>query len=172
MKDMSFLACIFGIHFVYIISCTSLAINQEEFNLVDETLKDISKSECDIILMSSSSFPGLGTRGRSYMVFDDLKYLYSTMDTTNGIMENTNIANIIASVPCLVAVVKEDNFTDAFEFVKFINGLQGNPIKKREKHVILLTKTMNTILMQNKTVHFNVHIIPDESGKQKTDQNH
>ena len=169
MKDTFFLACIFGIHFAYIISCVSLAITEEEFNLVDETLKDITKSECDIILMSSS-FHGLGRRGRSYMFFDDLKqlYLYSTMDTTNGNMDNSKISAIVASMPCLIAVAEEDNFSDAIKFVDFVNSLPGNSIKNREKHVILLTKTVNTNLMQNKTVYFNVHIIsPDEPGKEK-----
>ena len=93
------------------------------------------------------------------MHFEDLNHLYSTMD-------EAKIVDRAASMSCLVAFVEEDNFAEAMQFVDFINTLPGNPIKNRKKHLIIMTQTRDHILLQNKTVSFNVHIISSgEPGK-------
>ena len=52
------------------------------------------------------------------------------------------------------------------QFVDYIDSLQKRPIKSKKMHIILMTQqTIDETLLQNKTVHFNVHIInQDETG--------
>ena len=93
----------------------------------------------------------LGT-GRSSFFFTNLKELFSTWD-------ESELAREVASMPCLLAFIRADSFNEGMKFVDHINGLPGNPTKNRKKYLILLTPTIDMTLLQNKTIHFNVHII-------------
>ena len=62
-------------------------------------------------------------------------------------------------MPCLIAFVRADSFAEGMKFVDHINGLKGNPVKNRKKYLILMTPTIDKIILQNKTIAFNVHII-------------
>ena len=93
----------------------------------------------------------LGT-GRSSFFFTNLKQLYSKWD-------KTELARQVSFMPCLIALIKADNFTQGMQFVDHINGLSGNSVKNRKKHMILITPTIDQTLLQNKTIHFNVNLI-------------
>ena len=62
-------------------------------------------------------------------------------------------------MPCLIAFVRADSFAEGMQFVDRISGLKGNPVKNRKKYLILMTPTIEQIILQNKTIYFNVHII-------------
>ena len=62
-------------------------------------------------------------------------------------------------MPCLLAFIRADRFDEGVKFLDHISGLPGNPIKNRQKYMILMTPTIDTTLLENRTIHFNVHII-------------
>ena len=100
----------------------------------------------------------LGT-GRSSFFFTDLKQLYRNWD-------KMDLARQVASMPCLLAFIKADNFSEGMRFVNLISGLEGNVIKNRKKYLILKTPAIDQSLLHNKTIPFNVHIINDsKTGK-------
>ena len=97
--------------------------------------------------------------GRSSIFFDNLRMLY-------GIMDEVKFAKSITSMPCLVAYVKTESFQEAMDFLDYINGLSGNTIINRRKHLIIMTPTIDYGLMQNKTTTFGAHMISqDKTGK-------
>ena len=98
-------------------------------------------------------------KGRSSIFFTDLKLLYSTWG-------EAELARQISSMPCLIAFARASTFAEGFQFVDYINSLQKRPIKSKKMYLILMTQqTIDETLLQNKTVHFNVHIInQDETG--------
>ena len=93
--------------------------------------------------------------GRSSFFFTNLEHLYSTWD-------ETELAHEVATMPCLVAFFRAGSLDKGMQFVDYINGLKGNPVKNRKKYLIIMTPTINKTLLKNRTIHFNVHIINDQ----------
>ena len=69
-------------------------------------------------------------------------------------------------MPCLIAFVRADSFSEGMKFVDHISGLNGNPVKNRKKYLILVTPPPDITLLQNRTIHFNVHIITQGKTRQ------
>ena len=96
----------------------------------------------------------LGT-GRSTFFFTSLKQLYSTLD-------EAELARRISDMQCLVAFAKAESFAEGVQFLDHINGLRAleRPLKSKKMFLILMTQeTIDGTLLQNKTNHFNVHMI-------------
>ena len=161
--------------------CSQFAAEQQS-NLVSGVLKDLPTTECDMIVVSPSPIHGeissalqiiyyiwfwaqcalfyeivilcLGT-GRSSYYFNTLKQLYSTLD-------EAELARRISSMPCFIAFARADSFAEGVEFLDHLLGLRAleRPIKSKKMTVVLMTKeTIDETLLQNKTNHFNVHMI-------------
>lgn len=65
-------------------------------------------------------------------------------------------------MPCLIAFVKAESFAEGLTFVDYIEGLPGNSLKRKKKHFIIMTQTVDHSLLQNRTGNFNVHIISQD----------
>ena len=99
---------------------------------------------------SSCIFTGVG---RSFIHFTNLGQFFTNMDNT--------FARLLTSMKCLIALVQTDTFPEGIEFIDYIEALPENPIKRRQKHLIFITESVNTTLLQNRTGNnnINVHII-------------
>ena len=171
---MSLAAHIFTLGICFGVGHSSTTTTEQKTSAINEVLRDLPSAMCDFIVVSSLPFLGeillhnfnrviwrkkiiyeirhfLGT-GRSSFFFTNLEQLYSKWD-------KTELARQVASMPCLIAFVKADSFTEAMQFVGHISSLNGNAVKNRKKHLILMTPTIDHSLLQNKTVHFKVHIV-------------
>ena len=98
--------------------------------------------------------------GRSFMHFTNLGHFFTNMD-------NTKIARLLMSMKCLIALVQTDTFPEGIEFLDYIEALPENPIKRKQKHLIFITESANTTLLQNRTGNnnINVHMINEgEAG--------
>ena len=89
---------------------------------------------------------------RSSFLFANLEQLYNTWD-------ETELARQVASMKCVIAYIRTDGFANGMQFVDKISGLQGSPIKRKKKYIILMTPTIDNTLLQNRTDNFDVHII-------------
>ena len=74
-------------------------------------------------------------------------------------MDASEVITQIASMPCLLALVKEANFTKGMNFVNYIEDLPDNSVKRKKKHFILITQNADYKLFENRTGNANVHII-------------
>ena len=74
-------------------------------------------------------------------------------------MDASEVISQIASMPCLLALVKEANFTRGMNFVNYIEDLADNSVKRKKKHFILITQNVDYSLLENRTGNTNVHII-------------
>ena len=83
-------------------------------------------------------------------------------------MDRNEFARKIALMPCFFALIRSTNFSQALGFAGYINGLPGNPVKSRKKYVVIFTPKIDSNLMQNLTIHFNVNIITRGSTGMKT----
>ena len=95
--------------------------------------------------------------GRSFIYFTSLELLYSTWN-------EKELVHQVTFMPCLIALIKVNNFHEAMNFVDQISSLQGNPVKSKKKHLVLITSYIDQRLMQNKTGNINVHIISDDEA--------
>ena len=112
-----------------------------------------------IRLYQTYTYLGTGWTGRSSIYFTSLNLLYGTWN-------EEELARQVASMPCLIALIKTDNFDEAMGFVDKINSLQGNPVKSRKKYLVINTPNIDARLMQNKTGNTYVHIMKEgEAGK-------
>ena len=97
--------------------------------------------------------------GRSYIYFSSLRLLYSTWN-------EKEIARQMMFMPCLLALIKADNFDEAIDFVDCVSSLPGNPVKSKKKYLVIHTSYIDERILENKTGNFNVHIINEgEKGK-------
>ena len=87
---------------------------------------------------SSSLFSEVG---RSFMHFTNLGQFFTKLD-------NTEIAHLVGSMKCLIALVQTGTFLEGIEFLDYIEALPENPIKRRQKHLIFITESVNTTLLQ------------------------
>ena len=69
------------------------------------------------------------------------------------------VAQRIAMMPCTFALARVDNFSVAAGFIDYINGLPGNPVKNRKKHMVVISSTIEENLLKNITANFDVNII-------------
>ena len=83
---------------------------------------------------------------RSAIIFENIKLLKE-----NGI----KLESLVASIPCLATIIETDDSEEASELVDFIAGLGV----KRKHMLIYMPVIMNTELLANKTINFNVIII-------------
>ena len=91
--------------------------------------------------------------GRSSFYFTSLKLMYNTWN-------EQELARQLAIMPCLVALIKTTSFEEALNFVDKISAVKGNPVKSKNKHLVLHTPDIDQRLLQNKTIgNINVHII-------------
>ena len=97
--------------------------------------------------------------GRSYTYFSSLKLLYSTWN-------EKEIAHQVMFMPCLLALIKADNFDEAIDFVDLVSNLHGNPVKSKKKYIVVHTPFIDERILENKTGNINAHIISEgEKGK-------
>ena len=76
-------------------------------------------------------------------------------------MNDQELAQQVAVMPCLIAVIKTKHFDDANGFLDRMSDLQGNSVKSTKKYVVLITPQIDEQLIQNKTGNINVHIISE-----------
>ena len=76
-------------------------------------------------------------------------------------MNDQELAQQVAVMPCLIAVIKTNYFDDAIGFLDRMSELQGNSVKSTKKYVVLITPQIDEQLIQNKTGNINVHIISE-----------
>ena len=99
--------------------------------------------------------------GRSSIYFASLNLLHDTW-------KEEELAFQVASMPCLIALIKTDDFEEAIKFLDHLINLQGgSPVRSTKKHLVINTaKNIDSRLMQNKTGNINVHIVrKGEEGK-------
>ena len=88
-------------------------------------------------------------------MFTSLRRLYSTLD-------EAELARRISDMPCLIAFARAESFAEGVQFLDHINELRAleRPLKSKKMFLILMTQeTIDETLLQNKTNHFNVHMI-------------
>ena len=129
--------------------CDMLTVSAEPIlNIYGESLQI---GQFHYILKSFLIFRSPGV-GRTYLHFTTLDTFYSTLD-------RKEFAQKIALMPCFFALITSTNFPQALDFAGYINGLPGNPVKSRKKYVVISTPKIDSNLIQNLTIHFNVNII-------------
>ena len=81
-------------------------------------------------------------------------------------MDLTKITKMISAMTCFIAHVEADSFIEAVAFLDFINGLPGNIVNNRKKHLVLMTPsaTIDYGLIKNKTNMFGTHFISQDSA--------
>ena len=75
--------------------------------------------------------------------------------------------HLVTSMPCLIALVKTDNFTEGMEFVDYIQAVPENSFRRKKKHVVLLslTKIVDYGSLTNRSGNYKLHIISqNEAG--------
>ena len=73
----------------------------------------------------------------------------------------------VTSMPCLIALVKTDNFTEGMEFVDYIEAVQEISFRRKKKHVVLLslTQTVDYRSLKNRSGNFKLYIMSqNEAG--------
>ena len=80
-------------------------------------------------------------------------------------LDNTEIAHLVGSMKCLIALVQTDTFPEGIEFLDYIEALPENPIKRRQKHLIFITESVNTTLLQNRTGNKNINVQIIDQGE-------
>ena len=94
-------------------------------------------------------------------------YFFQSFQSTCGTTYQQELAQQVAFMPCLIALVKANNFDEAINFVDLVSILPGNAVKSKKKYLVLITPYIDQTLMQNKTGNFHVHIISGgETGSQ------
>ena len=101
---------------------------------------------------------GVGWLGRSSIYFTSLDLLYDTW-------KEEELALQVASMHCLIALIRTENFEEAMRFLDKINNLKGGtPVKSRKKYLVINTPNIDSGLMQNKTGFIGVHIVEKGEG--------
>ena len=156
---------------------SSMNSNISEFSIINDVYDNLPHERCDVISISSKLLKGerfevnqfkgsivIVTHisvdvGRSSINFDELREFYSAMDLEK-------IARMISTMTCFIAHVEADSFIEAVAFLDFINGLHGNIVNNRKKHLVLMTPTatIDYGLIKNKTNMFGVHFISQNSA--------
>ena len=97
--------------------------------------------------------------GRSSIYFASLNLLHDTW-------KEEELALLVASVPCLIVLIKTDDFEETMTFLDQLISLPGgSPVRSRKKYLVINTAKINdSRLMQNKTGNINVHIIQKGEG--------
>ena len=67
------------------------------------------------------------------------------------------VAHRIAMMSCIFALARVNNFVEAAGFIDYINGLPGNPVKNRKKHMVVISTTVDESLLKNITASFDVN---------------
>ena len=63
--------------------------------------------------------------------------------------DETVMINQVTSMSCLIALIKTDNFTEGMEFVDYIVAVPENSFRRKKKHVVLLTHTVDYNSLKN-----------------------
>ena len=87
-------------------------------------------------------------------------------------MDEIKFSKSLTTMPCLVAYVKTESFHEAMDFLDYVNGLPGNTIINRRKHLIITIPTIDYGLIQNKTTTFGSHIISQDKKGITSKLNH
>ena len=76
------------------------------------------------------------------------------------------LALLVASMPCLIALIKTDDFEETMTFLDQLISLPGgSPVRSKKKYLVINTTKINdSRLMQNKSGNINVHIIQRGDG--------
>ena len=118
---------------------------------------------CDTMLVSSPSFEGedfmcnicnicvssffKDILGRSAIIFENIQHLLKA--------DNIKLQSLMVSIPCLVTIIETYDIGEASKLIDFLADLGV-----KEKHLLIYTPfVMNTELLPNKTINFNVIII-------------
>ena len=69
-------------------------------------------------------------------------------------------------MPCLLTILKSDNFTEAIDNIEIFDNITGSPFKNKKKYFLVIAPTIDYVMLENKTYNFNTHIISSTtSGK-------
>ena len=79
-------------------------------------------------------------------------------------MDKNSIGYQVSSMPCLIVLLKEDNFAEGIKFVDFVENLPDNSVKRKKKHFILMTQNVDYSILQNRSGNVNVYIV-SQNGK-------
>ena len=128
--------------------------SQIDEKVFKEVFRELPHSKCDMAIVSASPFQASGVQniGRSFIYFTSLRLMHSYW-------KEQELAQQVAFMPCLIALIKADNFDEAINFVDLVSELPGNAVKSTKKYLVILTPYIDQRLMQNKTGNFHVHII-------------
>ena len=80
--------------------------------------------------------------------------------------KDKELALQVASMHCLIALIKTDDFEEAMTFLDNINSLPGGTrVRSRKKYLVInTTSKLDSMQMQNKTGNINVHIVKKGEG--------
>ena len=80
--------------------------------------------------------------------------------------KDEELALQVASMHCLIALIKTDDFEEAMKFLDKMNSLPGgSPVRSRKKYLVInTTSQFDSSQMQNKTGNINVHIVKKGEG--------
>lgn len=85
--------------------------------------------------------------GRSAIIFENIQHLLKA--------DNIKLQSLMVSIPCLVTIIETYDIGEASKLIDFLADLGV-----KEKHLLIYTPfVMNTELLPNKTINFNVIII-------------
>ena len=130
------------------------------------------KDVCDLMMVSAPSLEG---KHYKYDVYNLCVQVYFPLQDLVGrssiLFENINLlkssemklGTLMASTSCLATAMETNNNEEASEMVDFIAGLGV-----KEKHLLIdMPVVMNTKLVSNKSINFNVIMIQkiNNSGK-------
>ena len=90
--------------------------------------------------------------GSSMIRFTDAKELLEVKD-------DRKMSSIFSTISCLVALVETDHDDEVISLIDMING-----IKVERRYLLLIVSTLNTAILKNKTIAYNVGIHQKVNG--------
>ena len=112
--------------------------SQIDEKVFKEVFRELPHSKCDMAIVSASLFQASGVQniGRSFIYFTSLKLMHSYW-------KEQELAQQVAFMPCLIALIKADNFDEAINFVDLVGKLPGNAVKSTKNRLIRLNPFRN-----------------------------
>ena len=90
--------------------------------------------------------------GSSMLRFKDAKELLEAKD-------HRKMSSIVSTISCLVALVETDHDDEVTSLIDMVNE-----IKVDRRYLLLIVSTLNTTILKNKTITYNVGIHEKDKG--------
>ena len=90
--------------------------------------------------------------GRSMIRFKDAKELLEVKD-------HHKMSSILSTISCLLALAETDNDHEVTSLIDMVNE-----IKVERRYLLLIVPTLNTVILKNKTIIYNVGIQQKNKG--------